>query len=152
MRRLRRRASTPLAADPDDGEEADADESDTEEDISPDQPSPTQVSDARPTQNAAPTQPQRNAFQMLMAKKRDEMRGPAPEDKLSKRKNGRSELVDEQAEESDEDAGWGPTERGPDDDEEGAEEDGFLEDLVDDVAVDEATKKEQDRLAEQKMR
>jgi mediator of replication checkpoint protein 1 len=117
------------------------------------QPSPTQMSRAAGPESSTPARPD-NAFQRMMTQARAQRLGPAPEDTHATRlkQKGRSALVDEQAEESDEDAGWGPTERGADDEDDGNEDDGYVEGLVDDDKVDEATKRAQDRLAEEKMR
>ncbi|ORX34134.1 hypothetical protein BD324DRAFT_636765 [Kockovaella imperatae] len=59
-------------------------------------------------------------------------------------------LIDEQAEESDEDTGWAAL-GGEEDEEDGADE-GYVPDLVDDEAVDEDERKKQDELAAAKAR
>lgn len=64
---------------------------------------------------------------------------------------GKSNLLDEQAEESDEDNGWGPI-GGPEDEDEDVEDDGYVPDLVDDQHIDEEEKKRQDELAAEKAR
>jgi hypothetical protein len=61
-------------------------------------------------------------------------------------------LVEEQAEESDEDDGWGGKLAGGPEEDEGENEDGYVEGLVDDQAVDEETRRKQDALAEEKRR
>lgn len=64
----------------------------------------------------------------------------------------KSNWIDNQAEESDEDGGWAPVGgRGSDDEEEG-EEDGYIADLVDDQAIDDEEKTRQDGLAAVKQR
>ncbi len=63
----------------------------------------------------------------------------------------RSNLVDEQAEESDEDNGWAPI-GGPEEEDDEDEEDGYVHDLVDDAQVDEEEEKRQDELAAEKAR
>ncbi len=63
----------------------------------------------------------------------------------------KSNLVDEQAEESDEDNGWAPI-GGPEDDDEDNDEDGYVPDLLDDEQVDEEEEKRQDELAAEKAR
>lgn len=156
LTRLKRRKSNSLSW----SAEEDANASAMEEDAPSAQPSPTQMSRTTDTadedHDVADRTPERsdNAFQRMMTQARAQRLGPPPEDMHAKRnkQKGRSALVDEQAEESDEDAGWGPTERGADDDDEGNEDDGYVEGLVDDDKVDEALKKQQDRLAEEKMR
>jgi mediator of replication checkpoint protein 1 len=65
----------------------------------------------------------------------------------------RSNLLDEQAEESDEDNGWGPVGGAEDEDEEGeGEDDAFLKGLVNDEVVDEEERTKQDELAAAKAR
>ena len=60
-------------------------------------------------------------------------------------------LIDNQAEESDEDEGWAINRDNDDEDDEGMD-DGFVPDLVDDQAIDEEEKKRQDELAAAKLR
>lgn len=64
---------------------------------------------------------------------------------------GRSNLVDDHAEESDEDNGWAPI-GGPEEEEDEDEEDGYVPDLVDDARVDDEEKRRQDELAAEKAR
>ncbi|WWD18187.1 hypothetical protein CI109_102636 [Kwoniella shandongensis] len=92
----------------------------------------------------SPTQPSRNqtAFDRMMAAA---SRPAQPKQKV------KSRLVDEQAEESDEDNGWAPI-GGPEDEDEDGEDDGFVDGLVDDEAIDEEEKRRQDELAAAKAR
>lgn len=97
-----------------------------------------------PTQITSPPAParERDALSYLMANRhRHTTKQPV-----------KTNLVDEQAEESDEDDGWGDSARKGDDDDEGEEGEGFVEGLVDDQVVHEATKRAQDELAEEKRR
>jgi mediator of replication checkpoint protein 1 len=64
----------------------------------------------------------------------------------------RSALVDEQAEESDEDNGWLRADAGEDENDDEEDDGRDLQDLVDDQAVNEEEKKRQDALAEEKRR
>ena len=75
--------------------------------------------------------------------------------KASKRREARQQaldhnLIDEQAEESDEDMGWGLA--GGDEDEEEGNDEGYIQDLVDDQAIDEEQRRLQDELAAAKAR
>ena len=60
-------------------------------------------------------------------------------------------LVDEQAEESDEDNGWAPV-SDAEVEEDNDDDDGYVPDLVDDAHIDEEEKKRQDDLAREKAR
>lgn len=86
-----------------------------------------------------------NAFQYVMA--------AAARQSKPKTTRVKSNFVEEQAEESDEDFGWGPT-GGQKEDEDGEEGDdeGYLEDLVDDQEVAEEERRRQDELALEKAR
>lgn len=66
------------------------------------------------------------------------------------RQQRRSEWVDEQAEESDEDGWMMPGLKGDEDDE--GEDDGYVPDLVDDQVIAEEEKRKQDELAAEKAR
>ncbi|OCF43223.1 hypothetical protein I317_02931 [Kwoniella heveanensis CBS 569] len=92
----------------------------------------------------SPTQPA-NAFQRLMAGSRQ----PVGVFNGQKKKL-KSKMVDEQAEESDEDNGWGRMGDEDEEDEEG--DDGYVEGLVDDQAIDEEEKRRQDEAAAEKNR
>ena len=83
-----------------------------------------------------------NAFHRMMSAAKQQPR---------ERFAGRSNLVDEQAEESDEDNGWAPV-GAPEAEEDEDEEDGYVPDLVDDAGVDEEEKRRQDELAAEKAR
>ena len=73
-------------------------------------------------------------------------------DKMDRRKvKAKSNLVVEQAEESDEDNGWLPI-GNPEDENEDGLDDGFVEGLVDDEQVDDEEKRLQDQLAAAKAR
>ncbi|WWC60580.1 uncharacterized protein I303_103154 [Kwoniella dejecticola CBS 10117] len=99
-----------------------------------------------PTQPAQPAQPQSQNRTVF-----DRMMKAASRPQKPKLK---SRMVDEQAEESDEDNGWampfGAAENEDDDDDD--EQDTFLEGLVDDQHVDEEERRRQDELANQKNR
>lgn len=97
-----------------------------------------------PTQRSTPPAPKENAFTRLMETRRQ---SPRPKSKPVK-----SMLVEEQAEESDEDDGWGGKLAGGPEEDEGENENGYVEGLVDDQAVDEETRRKQDALAEEKRR
>ncbi|WVQ97004.1 hypothetical protein IAU59_004114 [Kwoniella sp. CBS 9459] len=88
----------------------------------------------------SPTQPA-NAFERLMA---------GPREPIGQNKKLKSKMVDEQAEESDEDNGWGRMGDEDEDDDEG--DDGYVEGLVDDQAIDEEEKRRQDEAAAEKNR
>ncbi|KAK8865630.1 hypothetical protein IAR55_000775 [Kwoniella newhampshirensis] len=92
----------------------------------------------------SPTQPPRNptAFDKMMVAA---SRPAQPKQKT------KSKLVEEQAEESDEDNGWAPI-GGLEDEEEDGEDDGYVEGLVDDEAIDADEKRRQDELAAAKAR
>ena len=92
--------------------------------------------------DSTPALPVRNVFDhiMLAAKRRDE-----------KRKAIKSNLIDVQAEESDEDGGWAP-QGGAEDEDDDADDEGYVPDLVDDQTIDEAEKNRQDELAAAKAR
>ncbi|WVF70952.1 hypothetical protein IAT40_005747 [Kwoniella sp. CBS 6097] len=95
----------------------------------------------------SPTQPAKaNAFQRLMA-------GLGPRESAGTsngQKKLKSRMVDEQAEESDEDNGWGRM--GDEDEEDEDGDDGYVEGLVDDQAIDEEEKRRQDEAAAEKNR
>ncbi|OCF56692.1 hypothetical protein L486_05546 [Kwoniella mangroviensis CBS 10435] len=106
--------------------------------------------DAQEPLNLSPTQPARTERTVFDRMMKASSRAERQEQRKSMRK---SRMVDEQAEESDEDNGWakiGGAEENDDDDDE--ENDGFLEELVDDQEVDEEVRKRQDELAAEKNR
>lgn len=76
-----------------------------------------------------------------------------PVDKEKKRLAFKTNMIEEQAEESDEDNGWAPI-GGADEDEDadGDEDEGYVPDLVNDDQVDEEEKRKQDDLAAEKAR
>lgn len=88
--------------------------------------------------------PKRNAFDMMTAGARQAAR-------RAELRQAKSALVDEQAEESDEDNGWMFHNKG-DDEEDDGDEDGYVPDLVDDTTISEDQQKEQDSLAAEKRR
>lgn len=101
-------------------------------------PTPTKASPDRPLPSLT-----RNAFDVLHA-------GAARQATTSNRAHN-SELIDAQAEESDDENGWGFAANEAEDDEEG-DELGYVPELVDDVAVAEDVRLEQDALAAEKHR
>ncbi|WVQ85692.1 hypothetical protein IAT38_007858 [Cryptococcus sp. DSM 104549] len=103
---------------------------------------PTQISSA---------QPKRNAFDLMRDGARAKSSVGPGEGKKSKR--GRNEYMEDQAEESDEDNGWGWAKDPEADDEDDPEEDNaYLKELVDDQKVDDDERLKQDELAAQKLR
>lgn len=89
-----------------------------------------------------------DAFAKLMAAGQR----PLTEHQKRAKKLIRSNLVDEQAEESDEDDWMMPGQRSGDEDDNDGDEDGYLAELVDDAAVNEEEKLKQDALAAAKAR
>jgi hypothetical protein len=98
---------------------------------------------------ASPSQPkQTDAFSALMAAYHRQQRM----EERAKSRPKRSALVDEQAEESDEDNGWLRPDAGEDENDDDEDDGQDLQDLVDDQAVNVEEKKRQDALAEEKRR
>lgn len=64
----------------------------------------------------------------------------------------KSNWIDNQAEESDEEGGWAPIRSDGSDDEEEGDEEGYIADLVDDQAIDDEERRRQDELAAVKLR
>lgn len=87
----------------------------------------------------------KNAFDMLMTSR------SAPPKAEERRRLRETNLFDEQAEESDEDNGWAPL-GGPEDEDDDKDDEGFLPDLVDDVAIDEDEQARNRELAAEKQR
>lgn len=102
------------------------------------------VSSPRPQETA------RNAFDQLMFN----ARAPVATMDMGRKDKGKmkSNFVDEQAEESDEDNGWLPVSGAGDDEENDEEEDGYVPDLVDDKEVEAEERRRQDELAAAKAR
>lgn len=88
--------------------------------------------------------PPKNAFSVLM----DKSRKP----KSLKPLAAESDFIEGQAEESDEDNGWGAGGGGGDDDDEEGGADAYAEGVVDDALVDPEERAKQDALAEEKRR